>query len=86
MVNERLTQVSWLAGDEFTAADIMTVYSLSTFRIVYPIDFAEYGGIVAWLERVGDRPAYQKAMAKGDPGFTPALGAETPERFNPFGR
>jgi len=28
---------------------------------------------------VGEREAYSTAMEKGDPGFTPLLGAEAPE-------
>lgn len=63
----------WLAGSEFTAADIMSVFSLTTMRIFLPVDLSPYPNILAYLQRVGARPAYQRAMAKGDPGFAPML-------------
>lgn len=80
-IDQRLRTVPWLAGEEFTAADIMSVFSLSTMRMFYPIDLTRYEGIVVWLQRVGQRPAYQAAMAKGDPGLTPCLMAEAPVSF-----
>ena len=80
-VNDRLTQVPWLAGEEFTAADIMNVWCFTTMRLFFPFDLTGYDGILAWLQRVGQRPAYRKAMEKGDPGFTPVLGAEKPQPF-----
>lgn len=79
--NDRLTQVPWLAGEDFTAADIMSVFSFSTMRLFFPMDLAGYDGILAWLERVGKRQAYRAAMEKGDPGYNPPLGAAAPEPF-----
>ena len=81
LLNDRLAQVPWLAGDEFTAADIMSVFSLTTMRLFYPMDLTGYDGILAWLQRVGQRPAYRAAMEKGDPGMKPCLGAEAPPPF-----
>jgi glutathione S-transferase len=81
MLNDRLRQVRWLAGEEFTAADIMTVVSVSTMRLFYSIDLTGYDGILAWLQRVGQRPAYKSAIEKGDPGMVPSLGAESPGLF-----
>lgn len=80
-VNDRLTQAPWFAGEEFTVADIMSVFSLTTMRLFFPLDLTGYDGILAWLQRVGQRPAYRRAMEKGDPGFTPVLGAEAPAPF-----
>jgi len=74
LVEARCAAVPWLAGAEFTAADIMTVFSLTTMRLFLPVDLAPYPAIRAYLARVGARPAYQRAMAKGDPGFAPMLG------------
>ena len=67
LVEARLADVVYLAGGEFTAADIMTVFSLTTMRYFMPVDFAPYPNIRAYLQRIGARPAYQRAMAKGDP-------------------
>ncbi|KAK4543903.1 hypothetical protein LTR36_004677 [Oleoguttula mirabilis] len=69
-LNQRLGATkAWLAGDEFTAADIMVVFSLTTMRKFFAIDLSEYEAILAYLQRVGGREAYQRAMAKGDPGL-----------------
>ncbi|KMO21121.1 glutathione S-transferase family protein [Methylobacterium platani] len=73
LVEARLAGVSWLAGDEFTAADIMSVFSLTTMRLFQPIDLAPYPAIRAYLRRIGERPAYRRAMAKGDPDLEPML-------------
>jgi glutathione S-transferase len=69
----RLSEVPYLAGSEFTAADIMIVFSLTTMRIFYPLDLAPYAQIKAYLQRMGERDAYRRAMAKGDPGMKPLL-------------
>lgn len=72
-VDARLATTAFLAGAQFTAADIMTVFSLTTMRIFLPLDLSPYPGILAYLQRIGARPAYQRAMAKGDPGMVPLL-------------
>jgi glutathione S-transferase len=69
----RLQRNEWLAGTEFTAADIMTVFTVTTMRIFMPLDLSPYPGILAWLQRVGARDAYRRAMKKGDPGMEPML-------------
>ena len=69
LLAERLGQSQWLAGAEFTAADIMTVFSLSTMRYFAPLDLSPYPTVQAYLKHVGERPAYQQAMQKGDPGM-----------------
>lgn len=71
----RLAESDHLAGAELTAADIMTVFSLTTLRLFYPLDLAPYPAILAYLQRIGARPAYRRAMAKGDPDLVPLLGA-----------
>lgn len=79
LLNERLGENEWLAGKEFTAADIMNVVSLTTLRIFVPYNLEAYPNIVSYLQRVGDREGYKRAMRKGDPGFEPVLGAEAPK-------
>lgn len=73
LMEDHLAHNDYLAGRDFTAADIMTVFSLSTMRLFYPFDLAPYPSIRAYLARMGARPAYQRAMAKGDPDLTPLL-------------
>lgn len=66
MMEKRLGAVPYLAG-EFSAADIMTVFSLTTMRYFHPYDLSPYPNIRAYLARVAARPAYRRAMEKGDP-------------------
>jgi glutathione S-transferase len=72
-MESRLLGNDWLAGKEFTAADIMTVFTLTTMRIFMPLDLSPYPGILAYLQRVGARDAYRRAMKKGDPDMEPML-------------
>ncbi len=73
MLETRLSKVAYLAGTEFTAADIMIVFTLTTMRIFMPLDLGPYVSIKAYLGRIGGRPAYQRAMQKGDPDLVPML-------------
>jgi len=73
LVEERLGKATYLAGSEFTAADIMMVFSLTTMRLFNPLDLSPYPNILAYLQRIAARPGYQRAMAKGDPGLVPLL-------------
>ncbi len=73
LVEARLGEADYLAGAEFTAADIMSVFSLTTMRLFQPVDLQPYPNILAYLQLIGARPAYRRAMAKGDPDLTPML-------------
>jgi glutathione S-transferase len=78
ILEKRLGNAPYLAGEELTAADIMTVFSLTTMRLFMPFDLSPYPNILAYLQRIGARPAYRRAMEKGDPDLTPLLGAKAP--------
>lgn len=73
MVETRLGEAEYLAGDRLTAADIMMVFSLTTMRLFTPLDLAPYFHIRAYLGRIGEREPYRRAMHKGDPGMVPML-------------
>ena len=73
MSEARLGEAAYFAGDAFTAADIMMVFSFTTMRAFIPRDLGPYPNIRAYLQRIGERPAYRSAMAKGDPGMAPML-------------
>ena len=45
-------------------------FSLTTMRYFLPYDYARLPGLRAYLKRIGARPAYRRAMEKGDPGMT----------------
>ncbi|MDH6590161.1 glutathione S-transferase [Variovorax sp. TBS-050B] len=66
-VETRLGEAPYLAGAAFTAADVMTVVSFTTMRFFLPIDLGPRPNIRAYLQRIGERPAYRRAMAASDP-------------------
>ena len=69
LVEARLGDADYFTGNEFTAADIMSVFSLTTMRYFMPVDLSPYPNILSYLQRIAARPAYQAAMQKGDPGM-----------------
>lgn len=68
-LDDRLSRVQYLAGDEFSLADIMPIFTLTTMRQFNPIDLSKYQHILAYVKRMTDRPAYRKSMAKSDPNI-----------------
>lgn len=73
LLEQRLAASDYLAGETLTAADIIAVFCLTTMRRFVPRDLAGYPHIRRYLQRIGARPAYQRAMAKADPGVAPLL-------------
>lgn len=63
----------YFSGSEFTAADIIMVFSLTTMRLFLPLDISPYPNILGYLQRIGARQAYQTAMKKCDPDMAPLL-------------
>ena len=72
-VEDQLGKTEWLGGHEFTTADIMMGFPLTTMRSHGPFPIDDKPNIQAYLQRVGERPAYRRAMEKCEPGFTPKL-------------
>jgi glutathione S-transferase len=70
LVEARMQEAEYFAGSEFTTADIMMGFPLTTMRYFLPYDFARLPNLRAYLKRIGERPAYRRAMEKGDPGMT----------------
>jgi glutathione S-transferase len=68
-VEARLGQVPYFAGPDFTAADIIMGFVLTTMRYFVPRDISGNPNILAYLQRIAARPAYRRAMEKGDPGM-----------------
>jgi len=73
LVEKRLGEAPYFAGDAFTAADIIMLFPLTTMRAFVQKDLAAYPNIRAYLKRIGERPAYRRAMEKGDPKMAPML-------------
>lgn len=79
-VDERLRTNTWLAGEDFTIADMMTVYIATTQRYWGPqVSLEGYNNILRWLKDCTARPAYQQAMQKGDPEMKVLNEAEAPK-------
>ena len=73
LVETRLGEAEYLAGNRLTAADIMIVFTLTTMRIFNPLDLESYPNIRAYLARIGEREPYRRAMHKADPNLVPML-------------
>jgi glutathione S-transferase len=71
----------WLAGEEFTAADIMCVFPLTTMRAFSGVDLSEYGNILAWLGRCVQREGYQRYREKADPELELMVDGKPPANF-----
>jgi len=68
LLDERLAKSKWLAGQDFTAADIMTVFLLTTKRyLVLLISYAKYLNILRYLTDIKERPANERVIEKKDP-------------------
>ncbi|KAJ5723228.1 hypothetical protein N7488_001263 [Penicillium malachiteum] len=78
MIDARLAETgAYFAGEELTAADIMIFVSLTTIRGFNPVEYdvQKHKHILAYMKRVSERPAYQKAMkiCEGEK-FEPLIG------------
>jgi glutathione S-transferase len=73
LAEARLAEVPFFGGSALTTADIMMGFNLTTSRMFGGADLAPFPNIAAYLQRIGERPAYQRAMAKCEPGMTPKL-------------
>lgn len=67
MADSRLGAAPYFAGEEFTAADIMMGYPLGSVSATMGMDLTPYRNVTAYLGRISERPAYQKARAKAEP-------------------
>lgn len=68
MIERRLGEVPWFAGDDFTMADIMMLFPLTRGRDFWKRDISDLPNLLAYLQRIGERPAYRTAMEKAEPG------------------
>lgn len=66
-VEQHLSSSAYFAGNAFTAADIIMLFPLTTMRLYTPRDLSPYPNIRGYLQRIGERPAYRRAVAKADP-------------------
>jgi glutathione S-transferase len=74
MVEARLGEAPFFGGRNLTTADIMMVYCVTSSRAFRGLSIDGYSNLKAYLARIGERPAYQRAMAKAEPGMAPMIG------------
>jgi len=67
LADERLASVPFFAGEEFTAADIMMGYPIINVTSSMKRDLTPYPHIAAYIEQIGERPAYRRSLAKAEP-------------------
>jgi GST-like protein len=70
VLNSRLQETHWLAGDEYSMADIITFPWLRTASEVSPrfddrgyIALADYPGVKRWYDEMMARPGVQRGLA-----------------------
>lgn len=73
LIEQRLAEVPYFGGRNLTLADIMMVYSLTTSRAFGNASLDGLPNTRAYLQRIGERPAYRRAMAKAEPGMAPLI-------------
>ena len=73
MIETRLGSSPYFGGRTLTTADIMMVYCVTTSRAFRQTSLEGRPNLAAYLQRIGARPAYQRAMARAEPGMPPML-------------
>lgn len=73
IVEQRLGEADYFGGSQLTTADIMMGFQLTTSREMSGTSIDHLPNLKAYLQRIGARPAYQRAMAKAEPGMPPKL-------------
>ena len=72
-MEQTLAASPYLAGPEFTCADIMSVFNLVSFPAFS--GRSDTPNVRAYVERMTKRPAYRKAMEIAGPNATPPAGS-----------
>lgn len=73
LAEARLGETEFFGGSQLTTADIMMGFNLTTSRMFGGASLEPFPNIAAYLQRIGQRPAYIRAMEKCEPGMTPKL-------------
>ncbi|MEO8553520.1 MAG: glutathione binding-like protein [Kofleriaceae bacterium] len=63
VLDTRLGETKYLAGSEFTIADIINFTWANAGRTFLGLDYAPYPHLVRWLDELQQRPAFLKALA-----------------------
>jgi glutathione S-transferase len=61
-LNQMLKQHPYLLGDQFTVADVAVGALLAYIPMMLPLDLSAYPAVLAYIKRISERPAFQKAI------------------------
>jgi len=70
-LDQELGKHPYVAGAEFTCADIMVTFNLTSLPMSGGRKVDDLPNVLAYVQRIGERPAYRKAMAIAGPAATP---------------
>jgi glutathione S-transferase len=70
-LDQRLGVSPYLAGPEFTCADVMVTFNVTALPLFGGRTIDDLPNVQAYVKRIGERPAYQKAMAIAGPSAVP---------------
>jgi len=62
VLESRLKDADWLAGDKYTLADIASYSWVQIAPLFLDIKLDEWSGIKRWVQRIDERPAVKKAL------------------------
>lgn len=69
-LNDYLGKHEYLGGDKFSCADIMVTFNVTALPMFGGRSIDDLPNVQAYVERISQRPAYQKAMAIAGPAAT----------------
>ena len=67
LMDQRLGEAPFLAGPEFTCADILVVYRVTTGVLFGARAIDDLPNVVSYVKHIEARPAYQKGMQVAGP-------------------
>lgn len=71
LLDKTLGASTYLAGPEFTCADVMVMFQLTTIRLFGGRKIDDLPNAMAYVRRIESRPAYIRAMAIAGPNAMP---------------
>jgi glutathione S-transferase len=63
-LSDRLQNHTYLLGESFTVADVALGAVLAYIPLMVKLDLSPYPGVVAYIQRLAERPAFRKAMGR----------------------
>jgi glutathione S-transferase len=63
-LNEIFQQQPFLLGNEFTVADVAVGSILSYIPIMLKLDLSAYPGVLNYIQKISERPAFQNSIGK----------------------